>query len=73
MQQKILLTFGGKFVGIGELWEGEFSHMLLKLFNFKLYIRSTYLRNTPSKYRLKHIAMIEHFPSLKKNELKFLM
>lgn len=39
MEQKIFITFGGKFVGTGKLWEGEFfTYTLLNCFNFKLYI-----------------------------------
>lgn len=37
MEQKIFVTFGGKFVGTGKLWEGEFfTYTLLNCFNFKL-------------------------------------
>lgn len=56
-----------------EVVGGRIFQTLLNCFNFKLYICSTYLRNLPSKYILKYFPAIEHFPTLKKNELKILM
>lgn len=69
MEPEILVTFGGKFVGSGKLWEGEFfTYTLLNHLNFKSYVCSTYSRNSR-----KYIHTIEHFPTLKKNELYVLM
>lgn len=75
MEQEILVTFAVEFFGSGKPWEGYFfTYTLLNCRNFKLHVCGTYPRNLMYLINiLKYIHTIEHFPTLKKNELNILM